>query len=31
LRATLKPGQTALALGGEATDFMYGGFRYCHG
>jgi 3-oxoacyl-[acyl-carrier-protein] synthase-3 len=30
IRATLKPGQTALALGAEATDFMFGGFRYEH-
>jgi 3-oxoacyl-[acyl-carrier-protein] synthase-3 len=30
LRPTLKPGQTLLALGAEATDFMFGGFRYCH-
>jgi 3-oxoacyl-[acyl-carrier-protein] synthase-3 len=31
LRPTLKPGRTVLALGAEATDFMFGGFRYCHG
>jgi 3-oxoacyl-[acyl-carrier-protein] synthase-3 len=31
LRPALKPGQTVLALGAEATDFMFGGFRYCHG
>jgi 3-oxoacyl-[acyl-carrier-protein] synthase-3 len=31
LRPGLKPGQTALALGAEATDFMFGGFRYHHG
>jgi 3-oxoacyl-[acyl-carrier-protein] synthase-3 len=31
LRPTLKPGQSVLALGAEATDFMFGGFRYCHG
>jgi 3-oxoacyl-[acyl-carrier-protein] synthase III len=31
LRSTLKPDQTVLALGAEATDFMFGGFRYCHG
>ncbi len=31
LRPTLRPGQTVLALGAEATDFMYGGFRYGHG
>jgi 3-oxoacyl-[acyl-carrier-protein] synthase III len=30
LRATLKTGQTVLALGAEATDFMFGGFRYHH-
>ena len=30
LRSTLKPGQTVLALGAEATDFMFGGFRYRH-
>ena len=30
LRPTLKSGQTVLALGAEATDFMFGGFRYCH-
>jgi 3-oxoacyl-[acyl-carrier-protein] synthase-3 len=29
-RPTLKPGQTMLALGAEATDFMFGGFRYDH-
>jgi 3-oxoacyl-[acyl-carrier-protein] synthase-3 len=31
LRPALKPGQTVLALGAEATDFMFGGFRYHHG
>jgi 3-oxoacyl-[acyl-carrier-protein] synthase-3 len=31
LRSTLKPGQTVLALGAEATDFMFGGFCYQHG
>jgi 3-oxoacyl-[acyl-carrier-protein] synthase III len=31
IRPTLKPGQTLLALGAEATDFMFGGFRYQHG
>jgi 3-oxoacyl-[acyl-carrier-protein] synthase-3 len=31
LRPGLKSGQTALALGAEATDFMFGGFRYHHG
>src|SRR5712671_2485460 len=29
-RSTLKPGQTVLVLGAEATDFMFGGFRYHH-
>jgi 3-oxoacyl-[acyl-carrier-protein] synthase III len=30
LRPTLEPGDTVLALGAEATDFMFGGFRYHH-
>jgi 3-oxoacyl-[acyl-carrier-protein] synthase-3 len=30
LRSTLQPGQTVLAVGAEATDFMFGGFRYRH-
>ena len=30
LRPSLKPGETVLALGAEATDFMFGGFRYHH-
>ena len=30
LRPTLIPGETVLALGAEATDFMFGGFRYHH-
>lgn len=30
-RRKLRPGQTALALGAEASKFMYGGFAYCHG
>jgi 3-oxoacyl-[acyl-carrier-protein] synthase-3 len=30
LRPALKPGETVLALGAEATDFMFGGFRYHH-
>ncbi len=30
LRQTLKLGDTVLVLGAEATDFMFGGFRYCH-
>jgi 3-oxoacyl-[acyl-carrier-protein] synthase-3 len=31
LRPSLKRGQTVVALGAEATDFMFGGFRYYHG
>jgi 3-oxoacyl-[acyl-carrier-protein] synthase-3 len=31
VRSALKSGETVLALGAEATDFMFGGFRYCHG
>jgi len=30
MRPALKPGETVLALGAEATDFMFGGFRYHH-
>jgi len=30
MRSTLNPGETVLALGAEATDFMFGGFRYRH-
>jgi 3-oxoacyl-[acyl-carrier-protein] synthase-3 len=30
LRPTLKSGQRVLALGAEATGFMFGGFRFCH-
>ena len=30
LRPTLRTGQTVLVLGAEATDFMFGGFRYYH-
>jgi 3-oxoacyl-[acyl-carrier-protein] synthase-3 len=30
-RPMLEPGQTVLALGAEATAFMFGGFRYHHG
>jgi len=30
LRPTLKADKTVLALGAEATDFMFGGFRYHH-
>jgi 3-oxoacyl-[acyl-carrier-protein] synthase-3 len=31
LRSTLESGRTVLALGAEATAFMFGGFRYQHG
>jgi 3-oxoacyl-[acyl-carrier-protein] synthase-3 len=31
LRSILEPGATALALGAEATKYMFGGFRYVHG
>jgi len=31
LRPALEPGRTVLALGAEATDFMFGGFLYHHG
>jgi 3-oxoacyl-[acyl-carrier-protein] synthase III len=31
LRSTLKPGATVLALGTEATKYMFGGFLYVHG
>jgi len=31
LRPALEAGRTVLALGAEATDFMFGGFRYHHG
>jgi len=30
VRRTLRTGQTVLVLGAEATDFMFGGFRYYH-
>jgi len=30
VRPTLRTGQTVLVLGAEATDFMFGGFRYYH-
>ena len=30
-RASLRPGDTVLALGAEATAHMFGGFRYEHG
>jgi 3-oxoacyl-[acyl-carrier-protein] synthase-3 len=31
LRPHLKPGATVLALGAEATKYMFGGFSYVHG
>ena len=31
MRPTLETGRTVLALGAEATDFMFGGFLYRHG
>lgn len=31
IRPTLETGRTVLALGAEATDFMFGGFLYRHG
>jgi 3-oxoacyl-[acyl-carrier-protein] synthase III len=31
LRKQLKPGATVLALGAEATKYMFGGFHYVHG
>jgi 3-oxoacyl-[acyl-carrier-protein] synthase-3 len=31
LRSCLKPGDTVLALGAEATKYMFGGFQYVHG
>lgn len=31
LRASLLPGEQVLALGAEATKYMFGGFSYCHG
>ncbi len=31
LRSGLKPGETVLALGAEATKYMFGGFQYVHG
>jgi 3-oxoacyl-[acyl-carrier-protein] synthase-3 len=31
LRSRLEPGETALALGAEATKYMFGGFHYVHG
>jgi 3-oxoacyl-[acyl-carrier-protein] synthase III len=31
LRLRLPTGETVVALGAEATDFMFGGFRYAHG
>jgi 3-oxoacyl-[acyl-carrier-protein] synthase-3 len=31
LRAALEPGARVLALGAEATKYMFGGFHYVHG
>jgi 3-oxoacyl-[acyl-carrier-protein] synthase-3 len=31
LRSTLEHGATVLALGAEATKYMFGGFLYVHG
>jgi 3-oxoacyl-[acyl-carrier-protein] synthase III len=31
LRLSLEPGATVLALGAEATKYMFGGFSYVHG
>jgi len=31
LRASLEPGASVLALGAEATKYMFGGFSYVHG
>jgi 3-oxoacyl-[acyl-carrier-protein] synthase III len=31
LRASLEPGASVLALGAEATKYMFGGFHYVHG
>ena len=31
LRSSLKPGASVLALGAEATKYMFGGFHYVHG
>ena len=31
LRSTLEPGARVLALGAEATKYMFGGFSYVHG
>jgi 3-oxoacyl-[acyl-carrier-protein] synthase III len=31
LRSVLEPGATVLALGAEATKYMFGGFHYVHG
>jgi 3-oxoacyl-[acyl-carrier-protein] synthase-3 len=30
LRSSLEPGATVLALGAEATKYMFGGFHYVH-
>ena len=31
LRSSLEPGASVLALGAEATKYMFGGFHYVHG
>jgi 3-oxoacyl-[acyl-carrier-protein] synthase III len=31
LRSSLQPGESVLALGAEATKYMFGGFQYVHG
>jgi len=31
LRKRLRPGASVLALGAEATKYMFGGFHYVHG
>jgi 3-oxoacyl-[acyl-carrier-protein] synthase III len=31
LRPSLQPGASVLALGAEATKYMFGGFHYVHG
>ena len=31
LRSSLGPGASVLALGAEATKYMFGGFHYVHG
>jgi 3-oxoacyl-[acyl-carrier-protein] synthase III len=31
LRKRVRPGASVLALGAEATKYMFGGFHYVHG